>query len=521
MARRTPAASGGEQDKVVAFLADPATHGGAPVERIDTHISMVFLAGERAYKLKRAVMFDFLDFSTREARRKACEAELRLNRRTAPDLYLRVVPVSRTADGSLSLGGPGEPVDWLVEMRRFPQDALFSALAARKALSSGLIESLADAIAALHEAAEIVPGFGGASGMARVVDGLDPLPGTGAEAILDGAAARAALAGLRGRLKAGRALLEERRRGGFVRRCHGDLHLGNVCLVEGRPTLFDCIEFSDELACIDTLYDFAFALMDLWERGERTLANRLFNRYEAQRFDGPGLALLPLFLGARSAIRAKTRALLALTRGETEATVARAAAEARAYLAAAQEFLAPPAPCLVALGGLSGSGKTTVARALAPALLPAPGALLLRSDAIRKELLGARIEERLSPEGYRPGVSARVYATIRERAGAALAAGHAVIADAVHAAPAERDAIEAVAAKARAPFAGFWLEAPPAVLEARLAARTRDASDATVEVLRRQLGYALGVMAWTKLDAAKAPGDIAAAALARLGPRGG
>ncbi|HLB06893.1 MAG TPA: hypothetical protein VJN41_04315, partial [Alphaproteobacteria bacterium] len=160
----------GEQAEVIAFLADPQSHGGLAVERIDTHISSVFLAGPLAYKLKRAVRYDFVDFSSRAARRSACEAELSLNRRTAPALYKRVVPITRSPSGGLGFGGPGEALDWVVEMQRFEQSALFSALAQRRALTNELIDQLADAIAALHAVAEIIEAKGGHAGMARVAE---------------------------------------------------------------------------------------------------------------------------------------------------------------------------------------------------------------------------------------------------------------------------------------------------------------------------------------------------------------
>lgn len=516
MAIRTGPHEAGEQAEVIAYLTDPQSHGGLAVERIDTHISSVFLAGPLAYKLKRAVRYDFVDFLSLEARRSACEAELRLNRRTAPALYRRVVPITRSPSGALGFGGPGEALDWVVEMQRFEQSALFSALAARQALTPELIDQLADAIAALHAVAEIIEAKGGHAGMARVAQGLDPLPGIGAEALLDPGMAASVAKALKREVERLKPLLEARRARGYVRRCHGDLHLGNVCLFEGRATIFDCIEFNDDFACIDTLYDLSFALMDLWQRGERGLANRLFNRYQGQRFDGRGLAALPLFQSARAAIRTKARALLALSADKPAETTRRAAEEARGYLEAAHGFLARGKPWLVALGGLSGSGKSTVARELAPWLGPSPGALILRSDVLRKELMGASPETRLPEEAYGAETSARVYGLMRERASLALRAGHAVIADAVHAKSEERSSIEAVAAGAGAPFGGFWLEAPPPVLEARLEMRTRDASDATVEVLRQQLAYDLGPIAWQKRDATAMPMETAAFILAAL-----
>ena len=265
-----------EQRETVAFLSDPETHGGARVETITTHASIVFLAGERVLKLKRAVKYSYLDFSTAALRRASCEAELALNRRTAPKLYLGVAPVTRTADGGLALGGGGEAVDWVVVMQRFPQEALFSRLAEADQLTPGLMRGLADRIAAFHRDAEVTPDFGGVKGVAQVIgindenlrrDGPPRISVPEAEALT--AAARKSTTDLSG-------LLERRRAAGKVRHCHGDLHLNNICLIDGEPTLFDCIEFNPSLACIDVLYDLAFLLMDLRFRGHATEAAIVF-----------------------------------------------------------------------------------------------------------------------------------------------------------------------------------------------------------------------------------------------------
>ncbi len=297
-----------DQAAVIEFLSSPLTHGGAAVERIDTHASVVFLAGAGAWKLKRAVRYDYLDFSTPERRRVCCEAELRLNRRTAPALYRGVVAVTREPDGSLALAGQGTAVDWLVEMRRFDQEALFDRRAAQGALDLDLMAPLAAAIARFHERAERRPDHGGRAGMAWVIDGnaagfdqfgpgiLDPAEC--AQVTLD---SRAELERLAGRL-------DQRRESGCVRQCHGDLHLRNVVLFDGQPTLFDGVEFNDEIACIDVLYDLAFLLMDLWRRGLRQHAHAMWNTYLGETADFGGLSLLPLFLSCRAGVRAKTSA---------------------------------------------------------------------------------------------------------------------------------------------------------------------------------------------------------------------
>lgn len=514
-----------DQSEAIAFLAAPESHGGAAVERIDTHGAVVVLAGARAYKLKRAVKFPYMDYSTLALRRRACEAELALNRRTAPELYLAALPITRAPDGGLALGGGGPAVDWVVVMRRFAEGALFERMAERGALAAPLMTALADAVLALHRAAEVRPEHGGSAGIARVIRGNDRELAEAREAGIDarevlhlGQASEAALQRLA-------PLLEARRLSGLVRHCHGDLHLRNICLWGGRPTLFDAIEFNDEISCVDVLYDLAFLLMDLDKRGLGPLGNRVFNRYlsegarDAALGDLGGLAALPLFLSCRAAVRAQVGAAAAAAQRDAQAE-RRAVAEAGSYLRLALGYLAPPPAVLVAVGGLSGSGKSTLAEALAPSLGAVPGALVLRSDVIRKHLLGCDPLARLGPEGYTPEMTARVYAAMRSRARTALAAGHAVIADAVHARPSERAALEAVAREAGARFRGLWLEAPSRVLGCRVERRegdASDASDATAAVLHAQLALELGALGWHKLDAAGPPAETLAAARTVLG----
>ena len=242
-----------DQTEVLTFLGSPAAHDGAPVERIDTHASIVFLAGSRAWKLKRAVRYDYLDFSTAERRRVLCEAEVRLNRRTAPAIYRGVTVVTRQPDGSLTIGGGGAPVDWLVEMARFDQDGLFDRLAARGALNLALMRPLAVAIADLHRGAAVGRDHGGHAGMAWVIDGnAEGFAEIGAR-LVDPLVANRVTAAARAELARQAERLDARRAAGLVRECHGDLHLRNIVLIEGRPTLFDAIEFNDEIACIDVL----------------------------------------------------------------------------------------------------------------------------------------------------------------------------------------------------------------------------------------------------------------------------
>ena len=501
-----------DQSAVLALLSDPATYGPGTdgVERIDTHGAIVFLAGTRAYKVKRAVAYPYMDFSTLEKRRETCRRELAINRRSAPDLYLAVVPVTRTEDG-LQLDGDGAPVEWVVVMRRFDQDQLLSKLAENGALAPEVMTALADSVARFHDTAEPRRDrAAGAEAMTWVVrENGEEFAERGD--LFDAAAARAMTDRGLAQLRRHGALLDDRAAGGKVRLCHGDLHLRNVVLLDGRPTLFDAIEFNDAIACIDVVYDLAFLLMDLEHRDLRPYANLVLNRYLQRRDETKALALLPLFLSARAAVRAKVAASLEAVAQNAQDKAARQA-EAEAYFARAGRYLDPPPPRLVAVGGLSGTGKTTLARALAPDLGASPGALHLRSDVLRKQLAGVGELDRLPPESYTAEASDAVYGALATKATQALAAGQAVVVDAVFARPEERDAIEAVARQAGVRFDGLWLEAAAETLKARVTDRRGDASDATAAVVERQLAYTLGTLSWHRLAAGGAPEKLRNAA---------
>jgi hypothetical protein len=509
-----------DQAAVVEFLSSSATHGGASVERLETHSSIVFLAGERALKLKRAVRYDYLDFSTVERRKALCEEEVRLNRRTAPSLYRQALPITREPDGSLALAGRGDPVDWVVDMRRFPQDQLLDRMADRGALPLALMRPLAVAIARLHEGAERVDAHGGRSGMTAVIDGNAAGFGMQGAGILDPALCARVTGAAREALDERAVLLDRRRSAGFVRRCHGDLHLRNIVLLDGVPTLFDGIEFNDDLACIDVLYDIAFLVMDLWRRRLTRHANEVFNGYLAETRDLDGLTLLPLFLSCRAAVRAKTSATAATLQGEPQR---RAELEQLAtdYLRMAAGLLGRASASLIAVGGLSGSGKSTLARELAPSVGAVPGAVLLRSDAFRKRLLGVDELTRLGREAYTPAMSRRVYEALADGADRALRAGHSVIVDAVFTRAEDRESLERVAVRASANFVGVWLDAPEPVLVARVGHRSSDASDADATVIQRQLTEATGRIGWHRVDAGGETEAVCRQAMALLAPTAG
>lgn len=488
------------QGESVEFLSSREAHDGRPVEVIETHGAYVFLAGDRALKMKRAVWFPYMDFSTVEKRRAACEAELRLNRRTAPSLYRAVSPVSRDANGDLGLDGAGEVVDWVVVMARFDQDTLFDRMAQRGALTVPLMESLSDAIAVFHASAEPKPETDSAAAMRATIEGNagslrswigEPFAADAIDKV-DQRCVRL--------LEAASPLLAERARGGFVRYCHGDLHLRNICLVNDKPTLFDCIEFNESFAVIDVLYDLSFLLMDLEHRGLRREANVVLNRYLSRTGDYGGLGALQLYLCARAEIRAHVSAAIAAAEHDAE-RASEDRAEATRYLDLTLRLSEPASPGLIAIGGLSGSGKTTLAHALAPGIGAAPGAVAIRSDVLRKRRFGVDLFERLPQEAYTHEESRHVYDEMYDLAGKALASGVSVIADAVFRNEAERTAIRAVADAAGVPFVGIWLDVSAETQDERLTARTGDVSDATVEVGKAQRRDAVTVSDWARLNA--------------------
>lgn len=512
------------QAPVVAFLASAAAHGTeAPPEIVETHVSRIFLAGDHAYKLKRAVKFPYLDFATPAEREAACEAEVAINRRTAPDIYLGVVPVMRADDGALSLGAGTKTavaVDWVVAMRRFDEAGLLDRMAQAGTLKRRTMEAVADAVAQFHAAAEPVPGRGGAAGTRLIVENNAASFAQAPAGVLDADKVAALNAGALALVTRLEPALDARRDRGAVKHCHGDLHLRNICLIDGRPTLFDAIEFNRDFSDIDTLYDLAFLLMDLDDRGLGRLASIVFNRY----FDITGtltaepaaLSVLPLFLSMRAAVRAHVNAQQAASLSD-DARRRRRAGEARQYLDLALKYLAPPPPRLVAVGGLSGSGKSRMSRELAPFVGARPGARVVRTDVVRKRLFGVAPEVRLPDDAYSGDMHARTYEAFMAEIREGLAQGHGVIADGVFAAGRQRNAVRDLAAEFAVPFDGIWMSAPADVMAGRINARRFDASDATEEVLRQQMTYDLGDIDWTHIDSGGDRSATLAAGVAVLG----
>ncbi|HEY9090654.1 AAA family ATPase [Parasphingorhabdus sp.] len=505
-----------KQAKTIAFLEASGSYGrDIPVHRVDTHISHIFLVGDRAYKLKRAVKLDYLDFSTLEKRRYACLTELRLNRRTAPELYLDVQSVNQAPDGSIGFGD-GEPIDWLVVMRRFDDDALLSAVADRGELSQPLIYRLADNIAQFHGSLHSVIIQDSHERLRAIIEENDRCLSDHIETIFPSFEVEKLLISSELLLEKLAPLLDVRGEAGHIRHCHGDLHLANICLWNGEPTLFDCLEFNQEMATIDMLYDIAFLLMDLCHRGLYPEANGLLNRYLDMTGEAGGIASIPLFLSMRAAIRAHvtaTQSGLQTDKGKRN----KLAESAKHYLATALQLLHTSPARLIAIGGLSGTGKSTLARLIAPKLGSPIGARLLRTDVLRKRMLGVAPEEHLEEQAYSAEQNEKVYAGLMDEISSALESGFTVIADGVFANQKMRDQIEGMAREQNVPFSGIWLEAPVEILKRRVEKRKGDASDADVAVVQKQSNTRVGDLGgWNTVDSSGSPEDVAAKILSVL-----
>ena len=518
----TVAEGASEQARLFDALSRPEAFGAdcARVERLETHISCVLLTGTHAYKIKKAVDFGFLDFTTLEARRRFCEEELRLNRRLAPALYLEVVPITGRVDAPV-VGGYGEPLEYAVKMREFPQDALATRILARGELAPTDIDALAEKVAAFHAAIGVAgqeSAFGAPGEVLRVARQnfaqLRPRLATAEEREeLD------ALAAWTEREYAARydAFLR-RRKHGFIRECHGDLHLGNIARVDGVLTIFDCIEFNESMRWIDVMNEIAFTVMDLEDRGRPDLAYRFLNAYLERTGDYAGLAVLPFYLVYRALVRAKIARLRAaqIEAGEPKRALL---AEYRGYVTLARGYAEPRRPALVITHGLAGCGKTTLSQAILEALR----AVRIRSDVERKRMHGLAALER-RPAGvegglYTAAATEETYARLAALAREILGAGLVAIVDATFLVRAQRDRFRNLACELGVAFAIVDFTAREATLRARIAvraARGTDASDADLAVLEHQLAtqeplfadervFAVRYDAESALEAARGP----------------
>ncbi|MFW5824795.1 MAG: AAA family ATPase [Marinobacter sp.] len=477
--------------RLIENLQDPALYDH-PVDGfqvLETHISQVILTGDYAYKIKKPMDFGFLDFSTLGKRRHFCEEELRLNRRLAAPLYLEVVAITGTPDKP-EFNGRGEPFEYAIRMRQFRQDQLFDGLQERGELTPALLSELAEQVAQFHETLPPVPedkplGTPEAvqAAMQENFDQIRPL--------LDGDPALneqlTALEGwARSTFERQRDLIATRRAAGFVRECHGDLHLANITRYDDRVMVFDCIEFSEPFRWIDVINDLAFLLMDLESRREFALASHTLNAYLEWRGDFDGLALLPFYKAYRAMVRAKialfTRGNPGLPEAEKEALLQKY----RDYANLAEHYTEIPNPYLLATTGLSASGKSTVSHALATEL----GLIRLRSDVERKRMAGlGPLDSSRSGVGenlYTEAANRKTYHRLADLSRQLLQAGLGVVVDAACLRENERELLASVAENLALPFALIHCEAPEEVRREWIRARRGDASEADESLLEQQ-----------------------------------
>jgi aminoglycoside phosphotransferase family enzyme/predicted kinase len=488
--------SGQAQEMVLAYL----DHFEPNCKRVDTHASIVFLGADRVLKVKRDVRLPFLDYSSLQKRKHACEEELVVNRRFAPQLYRRVVPITQTGSG-LEIDGQGSPIEWAVEMSRFDESKTLDHLARAGGITPELAETLAAALRDAHRQAPAAEGSQWLESISGIID-------RNTQTFLDETGlSRQAVGRLdalsQQKLRDCRKLLLARAAEGMIRRCHGDAHLGNIVLIEGKPVLFDAIEFDPVIATTDVLYDLAFPIMDFCHFGLTSCASRLFNAYLQPSWpeNGNALALLPLFLSMRAAIRAN----VLFTKRRLSPDLDHDGQDAQAYFDLALRLIKSVRPSMVAIGGKSGTGKSVLAREIAPQLAPLPGAVLLRSDVIRKELFGFEPHVSLPGTAYTPEVNARVYQTLFERSRQTLAQGFSVVVDAAFLKESERRYLSKAVETTDAEFRPVFLTADLDVRLNRIGSRKNDASDATQKIATGQEDYDIGEISWPIIDASGSP----------------
>ncbi len=468
----------------IRALLDKAaySHATDDIRLIQTHISWVILTGPYAYKLKKPQSFGFLDFSTLERRKHFCGMELELNRRLAPDLYLDVLPVCRH-DDTYMFGDDGDVVDYCIKMRQFEQSALLFEHIRHDDFDPACMDILAANLADFY-ASHPCQGDPGSAGSAdlllqHMIDNLQAGQVLGNAEITSTVQELEAIA--RHEIEQLRAAIEQRRQNGFVRQCHGDLHLNNIALIDGKPTVFDCIEFNDDYRIIDIMNDIAFLCMDCDAHARPDLGFRFLSRYLEHGGDYAGLKLFHLYASYRASVRAKVACLRAQEAGLSQEARLQKIAEAKRYFQLAVTYGQAKTPCLFAIGGLSGSGKSHMS------LLGCgpERAIIIRSDATRKRLAG----EKPCLSRYGKAMTELTYAAMFTAARQILDAGLSVILDATFLNIDHRNRFRDLARQTRTPTRFLWLELPEQQLRQRVAGRSdqgQDISDANLDVLEKQ-----------------------------------
>lgn len=455
-----------------------------PIRLMQTHVSYVTLTGEYAYKVKKPVDFGFLDYSTLEKRKHFCEEELRLNQRAAASLYLTTLPITQQ-DSTYILGSDDNVVEYVVKMRQFPQAALLSHLFEQGELTEDLLRQLAEAIAQFHLTAETndhIRSFGTVENIRQSIDenyeqtqGFIGGPQTQQQFDETKAYTDRFFA-------TQQSLLQQRIAQDKIRACHGDLHLNNICYWQDQLLLFDCIEFNEPFRFVDVMFDIAYIIMDLTVAGREDLAASFLSHYVEQTGDWEGLQVLPLYVSRQSYVRAKVTSFLLGDPSVSAADKQAAATKAAKYYTRAWSYVQQRSGRLLVMSGLSGSGKSTVARELSRQL----GGIYLRSDAVRKHLGGIPVQQRGDESLYTPEMSHNTYKRLVELGGLLASRGYTIVLDAKFDLESTRQLAIAQAAAHNLPLTIVHCDAPLAVLQQRVQERAGDIADATLAVLEKQ-----------------------------------
>lgn len=497
-----------DQSQIIEALSLPETYGLKSSHKVgskETNISEIFLTGEKAYKLKRGVKYPYVDYSTPEKRLLACRKEMEICERFAPGLCFGIEKVVQDRKGRIHLESrspdkEAEIVDYLLVMREFAEDMLFENMADRGDLDRFEMMDTAEKIFELHQKSEIVTDRDPVDIISGRIYENNTMIRCFVPDVFDAEDVDALEKEQLEALDACRELLKKRRDEGKIRWCHGDLTLRNIAMWDGKVTPFNPIEFYDDLARIDTLYDFAFLLVDMESKGQRRLASILFNHYMALTGDWEGVKVLPLFLSCRAAVNAYVFAQRS-SEIKDRHEAALMANKAYGQLVIAHRFLVRPKPLLVACGGLSGSGKSRIGREVAPFIGNPPGAVILRDDVLRKNILGVGLDDRLDESVYTPENEEKVFERLCLECRNMLASGQPVVADALFHEERHRRAIEDVAREMNVDFQGLWVDAPLEVRARRVVSRRRNPSDVTTaEELERQLDIDVGTVTWDTVD---------------------